>query len=203
MSLANPTRKEAIWLACKQKSCCYASLVVPTGEDIWRIARALETPPWSFLIYFLSPQPRRDSFILDQSGRQFRLALGKGPTRRKKSAPPCVFLLKTRGGHHRCGLGDLRPGVCRSFPSELVNGVLCVRPDAGCACREWVLPDVEIAEEMQTLIERQDDLETYCAVVEGWNARVATAPAGTTFDFTDYCTYVLDAYDTEHAKHSS
>lgn len=203
MTLATPTRKEAIWLACKQKSCCYASLVIPTGQDIWRIARALETPPWSFLIYFPTGQARRDSFILDRSGRQFRLALAKGKTRRKKSPPPCIFLLKTRSGQHRCGLGDLRPGVCRSFPSELVNGVLCVRPDAGCACREWALPDVDIAEEMGALIDRQQDLEKYCSVVAAWNEQVASSPPDATFDFPDYCTYVLNAYDVEHSQPGS
>ena len=195
MTLANPTRKESIWLACKEKSCCYASLVIPTGQDIWRIARTLETPPWSFLIYFQSPQPRRDSFILDRSGRQFRVALAKGPTRRTKSPPPCIFLVRTRSGDHRCGLGDLRPGVCRSFPSELVNGMVCVRPDSGCACRAWALHDVDIVEEMHTLVERQDDLEKYCTVVAHWNRRVAEAPAGSSFDFTEFCTYVLQAYD--------
>jgi hypothetical protein len=73
--------------------------------------------------------------------------------------------------------------------------MVCVRPDAGCACREWALPDVDIAEEMQTLVERQEDLVKYCTVVAHWNRRVAEAPEGSTFDFTEFCTYVLVAYD--------
>ena len=195
MTLAQPTRKEAIWLACKEKSCCYASLVIPTGQDIWRISRTLDTPPWSFLMYFQTPQPRRDSFVLDGSGRQFRVALAKGKTRRTKTPPPCVFLLRSREGHHRCGLGDLRPGVCHSFPSELVNGILCVKPDSACVCRQWSLPDVDIAEETAAVARRQQDVETYCAVVAEWNRRVADAPAGTTYQFFDFCTYVLEDYD--------
>jgi hypothetical protein len=195
VTLAQPTRKEAIWLACKEKSCCYASLVVPTGHDIWRISRTLDTVPWSFLIYFQAPQPRRDSFILDDSGRQFRLALAKGKTRRTKTPPPCIFLLRTRSGSHRCGLGDLRPAVCRSFPSDVVEEVVCIRPDAGCVCRQWSLLDVDIAEETAALEERQSDVETYCDVVAQWNDRVRNAPRGAGVDFTDFCEFIMTTYD--------
>jgi Fe-S-cluster containining protein len=195
VSLAQPTRKEALWLVCKEKTCCYASLVIPTGYDIWRIARTLDTPPQTFIKYFQTPQPRRDAFVLDGSGRQFRVALAKGPTRRKKTPPPCIFLLRTRGGFHRCGLGDVRPAVCHTFPSETVEGIVYIRPDSGCTCREWALTDVDIAEELEAVVERHADLEVYCAVVAQWNAQVVAAPAGTSFEFADYCTYVLSAYD--------
>jgi Fe-S-cluster containining protein len=188
------TRKEAVWLACKQKTCCYAA-VIPTGGDVWRISRSLDTPPWSFLVYFHSPQLRRDAFLLDHSGRSFRIALAKGKKSRTAKPAPCVFLLKLRGGHHRCGLGDLRPNVCRSFPSEIVEGVVCIRPDHGCACREWTLADVDIAEELVVLDERQQDAALYCQVVESWNAHVLSTPPDTSLEFTDFCEYVLRAYD--------
>ncbi len=189
------SRKEAIWLACEKKTCCYTAFVIPTGRDVWRISRTLDTPPWSFLIYFQTPQPRRDAFLLDASGRQFRLALAKQPSRRTKSPPPCIFLMRTRHGFHRCGLGDLRPGVCQSFPSELVSGVLCLRPDSGCTCRQWALADVDIAEETARVEARQVDGEEYCAVVARWNEQVLAAPDGASFDFLDYCTFLLGAYD--------
>lgn len=218
MTLLAPTRKESVWLACKQKTCCYAA-VIPSGEDVWRIARALETPPWTFLVYFQSPQPRRDAFFLDRSGRTFRIALARGkqgagragsktggtatggasPGRPKRPAP-CIFLLQLRRGQHRCGLGDLRPAVCRSFPSELVEGVVCVRPDHGCVCREWSLADVDIEQEMEILGERQEDAEVYCQVVANWNARVMTSPEDDVFDFTEFCAYLVSAYDSIHAE---
>ena len=195
MSEPTITRKEALWLGCKQKTCCYLPFVVPTGRDIWRIARSLQTPPWSFLICFPTPQPRRDAFLLDQSGRQFRVVLAKGPSRRKTLPPPCIFLLRTRDGHHRCGLGDLRPRVCQAFPSELVDGVLCLQPDSGCTCRTWALADVDLAEETALVTARQADAEDYCAVVARWNARVAAGPAEASFTFPDYCNYLLETYD--------
>ena len=187
--------KEAIWLACKEKTCCYTAVVVPTGRDVWRIARTLDAPPWTFLMYFPSREPHRDAFSLDHSGQTFRLALSKAPSRRTKKPPPCIFLMRTRHGFHRCGLGDLRPAVCKAFPSEEVAGVLCVRQDTGCTCRFWSLTDVDIPEERRRIGVRQEDGEVYCAVVARWNASVAEAPAGASFSFVDYCTFVLEAYD--------
>ena len=188
------TRKESLWLACKQKTCCHA-VVIPSGRDVWSIARALDTPPWSFLVYFETAASRRDAFALDRSERRFRLALAKQPTRRTKTPPPCIFLLRTRSGQHRCGLGNLRPMVCRTFPSEQVGGVVCLRSDSGCTCREWVLADVDIAEESALIATRQSDAEEYCGVVARWNTQVASAPAEARCDFVAYCQFVLEAYD--------
>ena len=61
--------------------------------------------------------PRGDAFALDRSERRYRLALAKRASRKRQ--PPCTFLLRTRDGHHRCGLGELRPAACRAFPSDL------------------------------------------------------------------------------------
>jgi len=189
------TRKEATWLACKQKSCCYAAFVLPSGRDIWRISRTLDMPPWAFVVYFQSPEPRPDAFMLDPAGPRFRLALAKQRSRRTKTPPPCIFLLRTRQGHHRCGLGDLRPVVCKSYPAELVSGVLCLRNDGGCTCRAWSLTDVEIAEETALVEERQAGYAEYCAVIARWNALVASAPPEASFTFFDFCQYLLEAYD--------
>lgn len=188
------TRKEATWLACKAKSCCYTPAVIPTGRDVWRIARALDAPPSTFLLYFPTARARRDAFVLDQSGQQFRIALGKASSRRK-SPPPCIFLLRTRTGHHRCGLGQLRPLVCRAFPADLVDGVLSLANGGRCVCHAWALSAVDIQEETALLAARQQDAEEYCAVVARWNAGVEAAPAGAAYTFADFCEHVLAAYD--------
>jgi hypothetical protein len=197
------TRKEALWLACKAKACCHAATIVPTGRDIWRIARALDAPPWSFLVPFEAPQPRRDAFALDQSARRFRLALAKGATRRVKSPPPCIFLLRTRTGQHRCGLGDLRPQLCKAFPTQLVDGLVCVLPDTGCTCRAWALADLDVNEERAAAEMVQAESEEYCALVAQWNARVAAAPPGTQLSVADYCAFVLAAYEAFAAEAAS
>ena len=195
MTLPALTRKEAAWLACKEKTCCHTGYVIPTGRDVWRIARALDAPPWVFAAYFDPPAPRPDTFRLRAGGPRYRLALAKGPGWEGAVAPPCIFLLRTRHGHHRCGLGTLRPLVCRTFPAAVASGVLYMQQDAGCTCRAWALADVDIADEQALIAARQAEFAEYCAVVERWNAQVTAAPAGTKFEFTDYCTFLLDAYD--------
>ena len=195
MSVGTMSRKEDLWLACKPKTCCYVATVIPTGRDVWRISRTLQAPPWTFLRYFESPEPRRDAFALDGSDRRFRLALAKQPSRRKKTPPPCIFLMRTNGGHHRCSLGDLRPASCRSFPSEVTQGgVLCLNP-IGCTCHEWNLSDVDVAQERALVETRQQDGAEYAAIVARWNARVAAASDDARFDLPAYCAFLLGAYD--------
>jgi Fe-S-cluster containining protein len=190
------TKKEAIWLTCKQKRCCYTAVVLPSGRDVWRIARALDMPPWEFLVYFLTPRPRPDAFILDRSGQSFRLALAKQSGRRGKTPPACIFLMRTRNGYHRCGLGELRPMACRVFPVETRAGVLCVHNEGGCTCRRWSLADVDIDEESALLARQQADYEEYCGVVAEWNRMVAGAPDDAAFTFFDFCNFLMEAYDT-------
>lgn len=194
------SRKEAIWLACKAKTCCSTQIVVPTGRDVWRIARTLDAPPWSFLVYFPSPQPRPDAFALDHSDATYRLALARRPSTRKNGTPACTFLLRTRDGHHRCGLGRLRPMVCQTFPSQIVAGVVCLPDDTPCACRAWTLADVDIAEERALVEASQADLEEYRGVVAHWNDRLADAPVEARFTFFDFCLYVVKAYDELAAR---
>jgi hypothetical protein len=168
-------------------------VVIPTGKDVWRIARTLDLLPWHFLVYFVWAQPRRDAFALDSSPRRFRLALSKNPRRMAHGAHACTFLLRTRHGHHRCGLGDLRPAVCKSFPSEMVAGVVCIMSETGCRCRTWTLADVDIEHEAEAIRERQADSEVYCGIVEQWNRGVSEP--GRRLDFEGYCEHLLAAYD--------
>ena len=91
-------------------------------------------------------------------------------------------------------LGALRPGVCKSFPSELVSGVLCVQNNRGCTCRRWALADVEIEEETALVRAQQRDYAEYAQVVASWNALIAGAPPDAEITFFDYCEYLMEAY---------
>jgi Fe-S-cluster containining protein len=171
-------------------------MVVPSGRDVWRIARTLDSPPWTFMVYFTALQPRPDAFYLDQSELSYRLLLGKRrPARRTKAPPPCIFLLRGRDRSHLCGLGELRPLVCQTFPADLVNGLVQILPDTGCTCRAWSLANLDIEAERPLLEQREREAEEYYGIVARWNERVAAAPADTTFEFPDYCRFLLDAYD--------
>ena len=190
--------RESLWLGCRSKTCCYTAVVIPTGFDVWRIARALDAPPASFLIYFQTPVPRWDGFALDHSARRFRLALGKNSRLRRRGQPACGFLLRTRTGEHRCGLGDLRPSGCRVFPCELRDGLVGVQEGHGCTCRSWSLADVDTAVERPKLEARQREAVEYGRMVEAWNASVASTPEPTK-GLDEYSGFLLDWYDRRAA----
>jgi Fe-S-cluster containining protein len=188
------TTREQHWLACSAKSCCHGTNIVPTGRDVWRISRTLEVPPWSFLRYFPSPDVRGDAFALDGAGPRYRLILSKQESKKKQA--PCIFLTRTRHGHHRCGLGDLRPAACQAFPADLVGGVLCMRNDVGCTCRTWTMVDVDVGEARAAVLKREAEAEEYRSVVAEWNERAAIMAArGKEIDFFEYCDFLIDAYD--------
>jgi Fe-S-cluster containining protein len=185
--------RDELWLTCDRKTCCHVPIVIPSGRDVWRIARAFDVPPWTFLKYFLSPEPRPDGFKLDHTDRQFRLALAKQPQSELK-VPPCIFLLKTRRGAHRCGLGELRPGVCQTFPYELTDGVLTALDNGGCTCRRWSVADADVTPMTARLERCQAEAREYHAVVARWNAQVNGATEER-FHFGEFCTFLLAEYD--------
>jgi len=187
--------REALWLGCRPKTCCYTAVVIPTGHDVWQITRALDAPPWSFLMYFGVDPTWRDAFALDRSGRRFRLALAKNPELRQGDLDGCTFLFRTRTGEHRCGLGDLRPTGCRIFPLTLCDGLVGVQADHGCTCRAWSLADADTATERPLLEARVAEAETYCEIVARWNSMLEAGPPDVHRTFVEYCEYLLDVYD--------
>ena len=85
------------------------------------------------------------------------------------------------------------PARLQSFPSEVVDGVLCVRNDGGCTCRTWSLADVDLADETRIVNDRQSEAQEYHQVVARWNTLVDEL--STPQDFLSYCDFLLQAYD--------
>lgn len=166
MTTEQLTHKEAIWLACKLKECCYERLVTVTGRDVWRIARALGVDPWSFLISLDAPAGP-ETFILGHDQVHHRIALANGSGRYLNRAKPCIFLMRTRGGHRRCGLGSLRPFSYRSFPVQLADGELGVPAATPCTCRCWTQADMDVGQERALAHELEDAREEFAAVLAG------------------------------------
>jgi Fe-S-cluster containining protein len=185
--------KGAIWLTCKQKSCCHATIVL-TGRDVWRIARGLGVPPHSFVMVFPSAVARRDAFALDASERRFRLALAHQPSKRTVTASPCIFLLRTRQRHHRCSLGPLRPLLCQSYPSQVTDGILSLQA-TDCTCGRWNLAEVDMAAERDLVATRQAEAEEYCTIVAAWNAQLQAGWEDAQAAFGAFCDYLLRTYD--------
>ncbi len=184
--------KETMWLSCKDKSCCSFYTVFPTGLDIWKIATTLHVPPWSFVTLFPAGDDALDGFMVDQSGKRFRLALAKATV--KDEGAPCIFLMHMADGFARCGLGEIRPNSCHSFPSILINGVIYLQNDGGCTCRKWSLSDVDIVQESVLLSNEMQDREMYYKVVANWNEYILRAVRGEIFSSKDFCRYLMDIY---------
>lgn len=188
------THKESIWLACKLKTCCYQRLVTVTGRDVWRIARALNLDPWSFLIYFEAPAGPQ-TFILGHDQVHHRLALADRFGRQRMRAKPCIFLMRTRGGHRRCGLGDLRPLSCRTFPVQLADGEVCVPQATPCSCRQWTRSEMFVEQERPLVYELEDAREEFADVLARWNEHVLSTPADSSFSLADFCSALMNMYD--------
>ena len=119
--------KDVLFTACPQKTCCLRRVVPVTEADVSRITTAMALP--------------RHSVVME-TGTGDVLA---------RTEDGCRFLLELPDGLRRCGLGELRPMACRTFPCSLRDGLVVVDRDEDCTCRAWSLADVDAREERALL----------------------------------------------------
>ena len=184
------SKKELLWLACREKTCCHTTRVIVGGRDVWRITQALATLPWEYTLYAVALDGAVDAFRLAPGGPAYQLVLAK----RGKIGPqgaPCFFLWKLADGHAQCGLGTLRPAVCRAYPALLMDGMLAVE-SAACTCRRWSLVDLDGAPDVALVEHVLAEAAEYSEVVARWNAAVDAGGREQTFQ--EYCAYLLDTY---------
>jgi Fe-S-cluster containining protein len=105
--------------ACRTRDCCHDRDVALTADEVVAIARTLAVAPERFAR--LAPVGTAASggaepvtIKLSRDGPGHRVVLrrrddGEGRTR-------CVFLMTAGSGRKLCGLGELAPGACRTFP---------------------------------------------------------------------------------------
>jgi Fe-S-cluster containining protein len=180
------TPRELLWLACKEKACCHAKVVV-TGHDVWRICDALSVKPWDVAVASAAEDGAPDGFQLVRGGRPHQLTLVKRPD----SGGACTFLWKLKDGHAQCGLGGLRPGGCQVYPALLVDGTLCANSSA-CTCRRWSVLDLDGDADRELLGMFAVEQAEYAAIVRRWNDALPEAPDRRTY--RQYCAYLLEAY---------
>jgi len=151
----------------------------------------MQLPPQVFTRYAEAPASAEDGFALDASGKHYWTALAKRDT---EEQPPgtCCFLLRPPNGHAHCALGDLRPTVCKSFPSILINGVLCIGDYSGCTCRAWALAHVDIGQETALAQILARERAEYREIVHRWNRRVEQAKQQ--YSYMEFCNYLMNVY---------
>ena len=185
-----PSTKELLWLGCREKSCCYNSKVIISGQDMWRITQALELAPWDFTLYTEAVEGAVDAFQLVYSGPFYQVVLAKrGPV--SSQGAPCVFLWKLADGHAQCGLGSLRPKVCLSYPAMLVDDMLRVE-SSHCTCRRWSLVDLDAEHEVALIEQVLAEAAEYSQIVATWNRGLTEANGERTY--REFCSYVLNTY---------
>jgi Fe-S-cluster containining protein len=185
------TRKDILWLACREKTCCHATKVVISGADLWRITTTLAAPPWEFALYADAAPQATDGFCLEAGGPAYQIVLAKRGAVGPEGAP-CVFLWKLRDGHAQCGLGALRPLVCQAYPAVLVDGLLAADSHP-CTCRRWSLGDLAGDEDRARIAGILTEAAEYAEVVAAWNAALPARPGGAA-TYREFCDFVISAY---------
>jgi Fe-S-cluster containining protein len=182
--------KELLWLSCREKTCCHTTKVILTGKDLWRISQMLELMPWDFTLYCDAEPGAVDGFQLTAEGTFYQVILAKRQDV-SQQGHPCIFLWKLADGHAQCGLGDLRPMTCQSYPTVRHDDLLWVDGRA-CTCRRWSPVDVNPWQEMPRLATLLQETSDYQEIVAAWNQRVVQEARE--FTYQEYCTYLLHVY---------
>ncbi|HNV70675.1 MAG TPA: YkgJ family cysteine cluster protein, partial [Candidatus Ozemobacteraceae bacterium] len=118
-------------------SCCQAFRIYVTAFDLSRISQRLGVAPSEFCLPVQCAGDNLDHRHLAFSlGAEEHFLLG---LRRRRQG--CLFLMRI-GHQRRCGIHDVRPLVCRSYPLApyrqkpvMARQALCPRP--------WVLNDAQ------------------------------------------------------------
>ena len=185
--------KSERFLRCREKTCCSYGAVYLTGDDLVRLARTLDAPPWTFTVALATAMPADDAFALDATSTRYRVALARLPE--QESRERCIFLLRVGDGSARCGLGDARPMPCHTFSTELDDATVRVSA-AGCTCHEWSLDDVDLEAERALLLAEREAGRNYALLVAGWNAFVTARPLAEPYAYADFCRFILTQYAT-------
>lgn len=186
--------KELYWLGCREKTCCHNTKVIITGKDMWRIRHAMEIQPWDFTLYAEAPEGAVDGFQLEAGGPAYQVMLSK---RRQvdQAGAPCIFLWKLADGHAQCGLGQLRPMVCQSYPALLVDNMLYVESSA-CTCRRWSVTDLDHDAEIDRLNRVLEEAAEYSEIVARWNDELERLAGVRTY--RQFCEFVLQYYASRY-----
>jgi Fe-S-cluster containining protein len=187
--LATGSDRDRICLACREKSCCSYYTVTVTARDLVRVARAMQLAPTDFVTACTVPDGGPGTFLLRPDGPRHALTLVKRAFPDPADSP-CIFLLSTNDRRGLCGLGDLRPGQCRTFPSYLTDDFISIVNDPPGCVRTWSYGDVDLDEERRRIVHaKAEEAEHHEALAE-WNRRVGDE--GRERSFEELCTFLVN-----------
>ena len=190
------SNRARICLSCREKTCCSYYTVTVTTHDLLRIAKNMQLSPSDFLTCQRAADDDKGGFLLQRDGAKYAMALVKRQAP-DDTASPCIFLLRTNDQHGVCGLGDLRPAQCRTFPTYLANGVVAVAHKPGGCVRTWTYGDIDLDQERRDLTRACAEEAAHCALVERWNERVRSDARERPFE--EFCAFLINHVQEEVA----
>lgn len=180
--------------ACSSMGCCIEYNVTIIGRDAYVIAGNCHLPVQAFTYYFEQHEPSSTGFKLAAGGPAHDFALAKRSEGTRDGHSPCAFLMDLPEGIMRCGLYELRPHVCRTYPGTRYRGVVQFRRVAKCPASFYDISKVNIGRWGPLLTELRFEYDLYERFVAAWNARVESRGAGTECAVAEYYAQLIDFY---------
>lgn len=179
--------------SCHQ-DCCHDYTVTVTGYDVWCIANHLRLDPHQFLVCFLADKPDSKGFKLGGCDKKFEIALATRKIDGAVDKKQCVFWLSLLEGYGRCGIYEVRPLVCQTYPAYLSHGLVHLRTDALCPERSWNLSTMDLPYWRQRLLRFHMETDIYSSVIEQWNSFVDASPTNDTCSVDVFYGYLIAVY---------
>jgi Fe-S-cluster containining protein len=192
---AKPGKRAALCAACHVKRCCFHYTVAATGRDVWRILRALQIPARDFLACRAVDEATPAAFELQANGARYLMVLSRHELP-QPLASPCVFLVRTNDEKALCGLGELRPGPCQTYPVMLKGDVIALVNDPQGCVRTWSYRDIDM-DERRRIRRVLAEEEEYRALVQEWNAELRQQGGERSFD--EFLSYLVNRYAATEA----
>jgi Fe-S-cluster containining protein len=200
LTLQIPSLRKTTCETCRTRECCSHFMITLTGEDVVRISQTLKIAPIQLAQATALPNADpQHGFVLKPGGAPLHLTLRKQKVRTKLK--PCAFLLSLEGGRKLCGLGDLRPSQCQTFPvlqgGSLSDDEVAPRLYRGPGCwRTWHLGELDLIAESAALLQQRAAQRAYAVHVATWNERISQQHSAFEAKLEQFLAFIVNRYAT-------
>ena len=157
LTITNQSTQDHPCISC-HTNCCKEYTIFVNAHDVYRISVGLGLDPGNFLEIYGA---KEDEWGIQIEDGLVDLAL-------KQKDDTCTFLIKF-GDNFRCGIHDLKPGVCKSYPFQLKDRKLIQMDDKMCPV-DW-----DVTKEFETMMithlkKDENEWKFYYDLILEWNA---------------------------------
>lgn len=179
--------------------CCRSFNLVIDGFDAYRLARSLTLRILDFAeLRWAETADDEHRIVLDgNAARHYRMVLIRVPDLHPEHPLRCVFLINV-GDRARCGVYDLRPGMCRTYPSHVSEGLVATNGGKYCPPNAWRLETMNLPYFRLQHQFKAQQRAIYHRLIEHWNNRVSAARRRTSDDFFAYLVHCYSQLEGDH-----